>query len=70
MPVAHDVVMLASLYYEPLWIFYRDSEDARQINQLDGKRIAVGNRGVAAELSSSRILLANGLVAANGIAAR
>ena len=29
LPVAHDVVMLASLYYEPLWIFYRDAQDAR-----------------------------------------
>ena len=36
--------MLASLYYEPLWVFYR-SEDVSQLNELRGKRIAVGAEG-------------------------
>ena len=53
LPAAHDVVMLASLYYEPLWIFYRDSKMLDQINQLDGRRIAVGAPAAAREPSWS-----------------
>ncbi len=68
LPVAHDVVMLASLYYEPLWIFYRDAKTLDQINQLDGKRIAVGTPGSGTRALVERILRANGLVAADGIA--
>jgi TRAP transporter TAXI family solute receptor len=64
----HDVVMLASLYYEPLWIFYRDPGKLSQINQLEGKRIAVGAPGSGTRALVDRVFLANGLVAANGIA--
>lgn len=68
LPAAHDVVMLASLYYEPLWIFYRDSATLVQINQLEGKRIAVGTPGSGTRAVVERILRANGLLAADGIA--
>ena len=44
-PAADDLVMVASLYYEPLWIFYRGSEKLSQINQLHGKRVAAGVPG-------------------------
>jgi TRAP transporter TAXI family solute receptor len=63
-----DVVMLASLYYEPLWIFYRDPGTLVQINQLDGKRIAIGPPGSGTRSVVDRLFAANGLVAANGIA--
>jgi TRAP-type uncharacterized transport system substrate-binding protein len=33
-PAADSLVMLASLYYEPLWIFYRDANTLSQINQF------------------------------------
>jgi TRAP transporter TAXI family solute receptor len=65
---AKDVVMLASVYYEPLWIFYRDPATLSQINQLDGKRIAVGAPGSGTRALVDKVLRANGLVAANGIA--
>ena len=68
LPAAHDVVMLASLYYEPLWIFYRDSATLEQINQLEGKRIAIGTPGSGTRAVVERILQANGLLAADGIA--
>ena len=42
-----SVVMLASLYYEPLWVFYRDAVLLDQLNELRGKRIAVGSEGRA-----------------------
>jgi len=65
---AKDVVMLASLYYEPLWIFYRDPATLSQINQLEGKRIAAGPPGSGTRALIDKVFLANGLVAANGIA--
>ena len=37
--------MLATLYYEPLWVFYRGKATLSQLNQLKGMRIAVGARG-------------------------
>jgi TRAP transporter TAXI family solute receptor len=68
LPAAADVVMLASLYFEPLWIFYRDPAVLSQINQLEGKRIAVGVDGSGTRALVDKVLLANGLVAANGVA--
>jgi TRAP transporter TAXI family solute receptor len=63
-----DVDMLASLYYEPLWIFYRDAAMLSQINELKGKRIAVGVPGSGTRALVDKVLIANGVVAANGIA--
>jgi TRAP transporter TAXI family solute receptor len=65
---AHDLVMLASIYYEPLWIFYRDSKTLAQVNELEGKRIAVGAPGSGTRSLVDKLFLANGLVGANGIA--
>jgi len=42
---AAKVEMLASLYYEPLWVFYRDTKVLSQLNELRGKRIAIGAPG-------------------------
>jgi TRAP-type uncharacterized transport system substrate-binding protein len=41
-PPTQGIVMLSSLYYEPLWIFYRSSKTFTQLNQLAGLRITVG----------------------------
>jgi TRAP-type uncharacterized transport system substrate-binding protein len=40
-----DLVTLAALYYEPLWVFYRGDADLVMLNQLEGKRIAIGPEG-------------------------
>ena len=37
--------MVASLYYEPLWIFVRRGEHIDALAQLAGKRIATGAPG-------------------------
>jgi TRAP transporter TAXI family solute receptor len=42
---AESVEMLASLYYEPLWVFYRAPETLSRLNDLKGKRIAIGTPG-------------------------
>ena len=42
---AARIEMLASLYYEPLWVFYRNAKPLTQLNDLRGKRIAIGAPG-------------------------
>jgi TRAP-type uncharacterized transport system substrate-binding protein len=39
------LVSLGSMYYEPLWVFYRGDEELTQLNQLAGKRISIGREG-------------------------
>ncbi|MEO8753336.1 MAG: TAXI family TRAP transporter solute-binding subunit [Casimicrobiaceae bacterium] len=65
-PAADDLVMLASLYYEPLWIFYRGSETLTQINQLEGKRMAIGAVGSGTRALAMQVLAANGKLSAGG----
>jgi TRAP-type uncharacterized transport system substrate-binding protein len=37
--------MLASLYYEPMWIFYSGGKTISRVEEFRGKRIAVGAPG-------------------------
>ena len=60
-PEAGGLVMLASLYYEPLWIFYRDAGTLSKIRDLRGKRIATGGPGSGTHAFSLPLLVANGI---------
>jgi len=60
-PSGEDLVMLASLYYEPLWIFYVGSSTLSHIAELEGKRIAVGVPGSGTRSLADEMLAANGL---------
>jgi TRAP transporter TAXI family solute receptor len=61
------VVSLGSIFYEPLWLFYRAdaakkvSRDGviREFSQLRGMRVNVGNRGSGIPGVMNRLLLAN-----------
>ncbi|MCW5575367.1 MAG: ABC transporter substrate-binding protein [Burkholderiales bacterium] len=59
---AQGLVSLAALYYEPLWIFYRDDNPLTLLGQLSGKRIAVGPEG-----SGTRVLVTHVLEAGNAL---
>ncbi len=62
----HDgVSMLASLYYEPLWVFYRSPETLTKMVELKHKRVAVGAPGSGARAFTEPILAANGVDASN-----
>jgi TRAP transporter TAXI family solute receptor len=65
-PETDGLVMLASLYYEPLWIFYRDAATLTQINQLHGKRIAIGIAGSGTRALVAQLFAANGLTGPSG----
>lgn len=64
-PQADDIVMLASLYYEPLWIFYRDAGTLSEIASLRGRRIAIGTPGSGTSAFVTPLLAANGLTSDN-----
>ena len=51
--------MLAALYYEPLWVFYRGDETLSQLDQLRYKRIAVGAPGQGVRAFIEPLLAAN-----------
>jgi len=58
--------MIASLYYEPLWVFYRGSSPLTQLAQLRGKRIAVGTQGSGTQTMAIQLLTTNGVIGADG----
>ena len=66
-PAADGLVMLASLYYEPLWIFYRNTEPLTRMNELHGKRIAIGTVGSGTRALVAQLFAANGLTNASGV---
>ncbi|MCG6874854.1 MAG: TAXI family TRAP transporter solute-binding subunit [Betaproteobacteria bacterium] len=52
---------LGSVYYEPLWVFYRGRAEIDKVNELEGKRIAVGPEGSGTRKLALAILDASGL---------
>jgi TRAP-type uncharacterized transport system substrate-binding protein len=62
---AGNVVMLASLYYEPLWVFYRGADNVTQLDALRGRRIAVGAREQGVHAFVEPLLTANDVTSAN-----
>ena len=63
---APDLASLGSMYYEPIWIFYRASMDhgnngMTRFNHLLGKKISVGNEGGGTHILSLKILKASGI---------
>jgi TRAP transporter TAXI family solute receptor len=52
---------LGSVYYEPLWVFYRGKRALDRINDLKGKRIAVGSEGSGTRKLALVILDTSGL---------
>ena len=58
---AEPVVSLGSLFYEPVWIFYRAAsfKDFTTLGQLRGKRVNIGERGSGTPGLFVRLLRAN-----------
>ncbi|MEP7328757.1 MAG: TAXI family TRAP transporter solute-binding subunit [Betaproteobacteria bacterium] len=55
------IEMLANLYYEPLWMFMHNEHPFVHVNQLVGKRIAVGLPGTGARALATMLMKANGV---------
>ena len=64
-PAADDLVMLASLYYEPLWVFYGGDQTWTNLHQLRSHRIAAGLPGSGTRALVEPLLAANGVTSDN-----
>ena len=62
-----DFISIAGLFYEPVWVWYRESsfptESGRLglLSQLKGKRVSIGNEGSGTLSLTSQLLAASGL---------
>jgi len=62
---AGRVVMLASLFYEPLWVFHRGPQALSRLDELRYKTIAVGNPDQGVRAFVEPLLKANNLTGFN-----
>jgi hypothetical protein len=58
------LVSLGSIYFEPLWVFYRGAGDLDTLAQLKGKRIAIGGEGSGTRKLGLDLLEASGVAGA------
>jgi TRAP transporter TAXI family solute receptor len=58
------LVSLGSIYFEPLWVFYRAGAELESLAQLKGKRIAIGGEGSGTRKLGLDLLEASGVATA------
>jgi hypothetical protein len=58
---AQGLVSLGSLFYEPVWIFYRSKKEIFSLLELKGKRINVGPEGAGVGRLFKKILSVNNM---------
>ena len=64
-PEADNVIMIASLYYVPMWIFHRSTDVLNHVNELRNHRVAVGVSGSGARSLGEHVFALNGLTSNN-----
>ena len=64
-PEANNVRMIASLYYVPMWIFYRGTVTLNHVNELRNHRVATGVSGSGAHSLGEHVFELNGLTSDN-----
>ena len=60
-----NLMSLGSMYYEPLWVFYRSKTPLDRVAQLQGKKLAVGAEGSGTRKLALQILAANDMAKDN-----
>jgi TRAP transporter TAXI family solute receptor len=58
---AGTLTSLGSLYYEPLWIFYRGEQPLTRLSELQDRRIAIGAPGSGTHAIASMLLADNAI---------
>lgn len=54
-----DLASIGSMYYEPVWVFYRGKRELHRLHDLAGQRIAVGAEGSGVRGLALQLLEAN-----------
>ncbi len=60
-----NLMSLASLYYEPVWVFYRRGLQVDRLSSLKGLRVGLGPRGSGMNALAVQLFNANGLDSEN-----
>jgi TRAP-type uncharacterized transport system substrate-binding protein len=60
-----DLTMLMTLYYEPLWVFYRGLATLTQLDELRAKRVAIGSPGSGVRDLVEPLLAVNDITSSN-----
>jgi TRAP transporter TAXI family solute receptor len=60
-PDSRDLVMLGSMYFEPVWLFHRLDTPLERLTQLGGLRVGVGGHGSGTQLMALQLLTATGM---------
>lgn len=60
-----ELVSLGSLYYEPVWLFYREEFNTRRMTELEGLRIGIGSDGSGTQPVALQLLEVNGVTTEN-----
>jgi TRAP transporter TAXI family solute receptor len=61
---ADRLVTLGSLFYEPIWVFYRGEKPIERISDLRGQRVAIGMSGSGTHALGTAVARDNGLAEA------
>jgi TRAP transporter TAXI family solute receptor len=56
-----ELMSLAGLYYEPLWVFYRGGAELDHVSRLRGRRIAIGPEGSGTRPLALQVLALAGI---------
>lgn len=56
-----DLVSLGTMFYEPLWFFYRGVYPGQRLEELRGRRISIGRDGSGSRFLSLELLARNGI---------
>ena len=64
---APDLMSLASVFLEPLWVFVRADSIPRRLTELKGKRIAIGVPGSGTRVLAKTLLVASGIDDENSV---
>lgn len=56
-----DLYSLGSIFYTPVYVFYRASKPIARLSELSGKRIAIGREGSGTQVLATSLLRANGI---------
>lgn len=64
-PDSSDLMVLGSMYFEPVWIFHRLEVPLQRLTALAGRRVAIGATGSGTQLLALQMLAATGLAASD-----
>lgn len=64
-PDSTDLVLLGSMYFEPVWIFHRLEPPLTRLLELEGHKVAIGEPGSSTQILALQMLSSSGIALDN-----